>query len=791
MTPTLAAVDQFRQAIEQAGLHPPDDIIADRTLHRFASNGDPEDSAGWYILFADGLPAGAFGDWRSGLRQTWSSKSDATLTPAERDEQRQRFAEVRRQREREEQRRHRKAAACAQRLWNQAAPAPADQPYLRRKQIGTHGLRIDFEDQLIVPVLIDGEISSLQVISPEGAKKFLPDGKVKGGCFGIGDLRESESVVICVCEGFATAASIHEATGLPVVMAFSAGNLKPVAMTLRAQYPSARIVLAADNDLHADGKDNTGVLAATETAKSIDGLLAVPELDGKKCDWNDVHVQCGLDAVKGAIEAVLQREAVYAIRDSPTTATPDGDTSIRFTDVGNGERFAQHHREHVRFCYGLKQWLVWDGQRWNPDTDQCVMRLAKQTAKSFYGLAERASDGDVRKALAKWAVKSEEEPRLNSMLSLARSEPGIAISMDQLDSDPLLLNVLNGTLDLRTGDLRPAHREDFITKLVPVPYRPEAVCPEFERLLTRLFETVPTVREYLQRIFGYSLTGLTSEQCFFIFYGTGSNGKSTILRAILDLLGDYGITTRPETFLVKRGDGIPNDIAALAASRMVVALESEQNKQLAEGLMKGMTGGDKISARKLHQEYFTFAPQFKLFIGTNHKPTIRGTDHAMWRRVRCIPFVEVIPDHEQDKQLSEKLRAEFSGILNLLVQGCLAWQRDGLGPPLEVQQATAAYRAEQDVLGAFLKDRCVLEPTAKSVKKELYENYIVWCEENGERDRLTMREFTKALREQGMVDAKVGKAKGCLGLRLRTPLDVEPDDDELVAAQPEVLADES
>jgi putative DNA primase/helicase len=320
--------------------------------------------------------------------------------------------------------------------------------------------------------------------------------------------------------------------------------------------------------------------------------------------------------------------------------------------------------------------------------------------------------------------------------------------------------------------------------MVPVEYRPDAVCPEFERLLNRLFKEVPAVRQYLQRIFGYSLMGMTHEQCFFIFYGVGANGKSTVLRAILDLLGDYATTTRPETFLTKRGDGIPNDVAALAGARFVVSLESEQGKRLAEGLVKGITGGDKLSARFLHREFFTFAPQLKFFIGTNHKPTIRGADHAMWRRVRCVPFEVVIPDHEQDKLLSGKLRAEYDGILNWLVLGCLAWQRNGLGEPLEILAESAAYRAEQDTLGAFLKDRCVLEPTAKSTKTDLYENYIAWCEESGERHRLTMREFGKVLRERGLTDTQLSSAKGWLGIRNRTPLDVEPDDEEvLVIAQ--------
>lgn len=770
MSATTTVCEAFRESIKLAQLTPPEEIIADGQIQRFASNGEQDDDAGWYVLHLDDIPAGKFGCFRAKVEQTWCAKSDKEMTGAERDRQRQRFDEARRQRDQAARLRHAAAAKRAQTIYDQAGPAPAAHPYLVRKQIHPHGLRL-VGDSLVVPVMLDGTLASLQFIDKDGGKEFLAGGAVKGGSFTIGDL--TDATTFLMGEGFPTCASLHEGTGLPVVCTFGAGNLKSVAMRQRAQHPTAKIVIAADNDVRHDGTSNTGVEAATEAAKAINGLVAVPELNGLKCDFNDLHQAKGLDAVREVIDAALKV-------DEPPAFHP--------TDVGNGQLFAQQHREQVRYCFGLKQWLVWDGQRWKPDTDGGVMMVAKRTARSLYGLAEREPDDVRRKALVRWAAESETERRLKSMLSLAQSEPGIAIEAERLDADPLLLNVANGTLDLRTGTLRPAQRADFITKLVPVDYRPDAVCPEFERLLHRLFDHVPAVRHYLQRVFGYSLTGLTSEQCFFIFHGIGANGKSTILRAILDLLGDYATTTRPETFLTKRGDGIPNDVAALAGARFVVSLESEHGKRLAEALVKGITGGDKLSARFLHKEFFTFAPQLKFFIGTNHKPTIRGTDHAMWRRVRCIPFAVVIPDHEQDKMLSAKLREEYEGVLTWLVQGCMAWRRDGLGPPLEVLQATAAYRAEQDVFGAFLRDCCVLEPTAKSTKDEVYNAYSSWCETNGEPYRLTKRELTTALCEAGIVNAKVRKARGWLGLRLRTPLDAESDD-EPVAVEPEVVVD--
>lgn len=818
----MQAVDEFRHTIEQAGLTAPDAIIPDGKLHRFASNGDRDDDAGWYVLFADGIPAGSFGCWRAGLMQKWCAKSDVTMSPTERVAHRRRVAELQRIRQEEEKQAHEVAAQRAQTIWDGATPAPADHPYLQCKGIQPHGVRVDDGHQLIVPVVIGDAIRSLQFISPDPTvpKKFLYGGASKDGYFFLGEQQDDQPVL--VCEGFATAASLHEATGALTVVAFSAGNVGSVAAQARQQFPTATILICGDNDIHDDGRPNTGLLAATAAAKAIDGLLAIPELDGKKCDFNDLHRQCGLPVVKAATETALRGDQEIEVLsttagtmgptatiptmttdapeempddapppgpDTTTAAAPETDARTRCTDVGNGELFARQHRETVRYCYRMKQWFVWDGQRWNPDDGGGMTLLAKQTALSLYARAAQESDESRRKALAKWAAESETERRLKSMVSLAQSEPGIAIAVDRLDADPLLLTVLNGTLDLRTGTLRPARREDFITKLAPVEYQPEAACPEFDRMLTRLFGLGSVMRDYLQRIFGYALTGVTTEQCFFLCFGTGANGKSTLLRTILDLLGEYAATTRPETFLVKRGDGIPNDVAALAGARFVVVLESEQGTRLAEGLVKGMTGGDKLSARFLNKEFFSFVPQLKLFLGTNHKPTIRGTDHGMWRRVRSVPFAVVIPEAEQDKQLPDRLRTEYAGILAWLIQGCLAWQRDGLGEPLEILAATAAYRAEQDVLGVFLKERCVLDPTAKSTKKDLYDDYTAWCEASGERHRLTMREFGQVVRERGVVDAKVGNAKGCVGLRLRTPLDADPDDDELAATSAQEESD--
>jgi len=445
------------------------------------------------------------------------------------------------------------------------------------------------------------------------------------------------------------------------------------------------------------------------------------------------------------------------------------------TDVGNGQRFAQQHGEWVKYCWVWRSWLVWTGTHWRRDPGDGVLELAKATAKAIYLEAGGAANPDDRERLARWAAQSENEKRLRSMLALAQSEPGIPVLPDQLDADPWALNVENGTLDLRTGDLRPHRRENFITKCIPVAYDPAATCPNWLAVLDRIFDGRASLITFLQRALGYSLTGDTSEQCLFLLWGSGANGKSTVLSTALSLLGDYATSTRPETLMVKQGDQIPNDVARLKGARLLVAIEAEATHRLAESLVKAMTGQDTLTARFLRQEFFTFTPMFKVFIGSNHKPVIRGSDLAIWRRIRLIPFTITIPEDQQDKRLADTLRTESAGILRWAVEGCLAWQRDGLGLPDEVKAATDEYRADMDIIGAFLGERCVLSADAKCAARELYEAYNTWAYQGGDKRPLTEKTFSLRLGERGFAKKATAKGKVWSGLRVRGLLDQEPD----------------
>ena len=303
---TATRLDAFRQVIERTGLIPPSSIPMGK-LTRFPGVGKSNgNKSGWAWLSEDGL-GGAFGDWASGLSETWAAHHDQVMTTAaERAAHAKRVAELRRIRQEEEARQHAEVAQQAQAIWDHAAPAPADHPYLLRKSIRPHSLRLDAEARLLVPVMIDGSITSLQTIDDAGEKRFLLGGKKASGSFTLGNLSEANTILIC--EGYATGASLYETSSFPVVVAFDAGNLRPIAEGLRQQYPTATILVCGDNDVHADGKPNTGLLAATAAASAIDGILVMPELNGQKCDWNDVHVQCGLDAVREKVSAAIQRE---------------------------------------------------------------------------------------------------------------------------------------------------------------------------------------------------------------------------------------------------------------------------------------------------------------------------------------------------------------------------------------------------------------------------------------------------------------------------------------------------
>jgi putative DNA primase/helicase len=401
------------------------------------------------------------------------------------------------------------------------------------------------------------------------------------------------------------------------------------------------------------------------------------------------------------------------------------------TDLGNARRFVAMHRDVIRYVPIWKKWLVWDGRCWKRDDLGTIHLMARDTVATMYADAAREEDADRRKKLVGHALASESEKRLRAMVSLAEFEEGIAIRESVLDADPWALTVRNGTLDLRTGELRAPDPTDLLTCALDVPYDPAAKCPRWKRFLDQIFNADVDLGRFVQCAVGYSLTGSTREQVFIILFGSGANGKSTFLETLRAMLGPLAQSARFESFLVKRGDAIPNDVARMRGARLITASESEGGKRLSESILKQLTGGDTVSARFLHGEFFDFEPTGKVWLCTNHKPDIRGTDLAIWRRVRLVPFTVTIPEAERDRDLPQKLREELPGVLAWAVAGCRDWYANGLGTADAVVKSTDEYRHELDTLGDFLDECCDLGPDLSVTSGDLYAKYKAWAEKGG------------------------------------------------------------
>ncbi len=438
--------------------------------------------------------------------------------------------------------------------------------------------------------------------------------------------------------------------------------------------------------------------------------------------------------------------------------------NLPLTDTGNAEALAEIYGSQLRYDHRRLRWLVWTGTRWEPENAGELKRLAIESIRRRQMIALEMKDTEKRKEAVKWTLASENAQKLTNAAEIAKHLRPIADNGEHWDADGWLLGCTNGVLDLRTGTLRPGTPYDRITMTTGLDYDPAAACPRWDLFLNEIFNADQDLIEFIQRAVGYSLTGDTREQCLFLCWGGGANGKSTFLAVLRHVLTDYARNTPFSTFEQNRRDQNTNDIASLYGARLVTASETSEASRLNEARVKAITGGDPVTARFLFTEFFTYTPAYKIWLAMNHLPSITGTDEGIWRRIRLIPFTVSFKGKEE-KDLTTKLESEKLGILAWAVRGALEWQRIGLSAPAAVVKATEEYRDDSDLVAQFLEE-CTIRNERASVKAgELYKEFTKWCDQYSYQP-LNQNTFGRRMVERGEKSEKHSGSKWYHGIGL-------------------------
>lgn len=784
--------DSLMAALHQVGFDDLDCEPEPGRLHRFGKN-----KSSWIKLFEDGDGA-VFGCWREGSTYTWQRRREGPPPDAaELAALRARAAEAAKQAEAEREHGYEEAARKAAATVKASTHASDRHGYLVRKKIKAHIAR-ERNGTLVIPVLdAEGNIQSVQSIAADGRKSFLPGGRTKGGRCWLGEPTDADTLVLA--EGFSTSASVFEATGWPTCIAFNAGNLPIVAADVARQFPQKRIVICGDDDRH--GQRNIGREKALEAANLAKGYAVFPtfdEADNKSTDWNDLHVQAGIEAVRDQVMAALEtqqpehQEAEQ--QDAPddqqpdshqTTATVafvrptlaaadvrDGTTRTRpLTEHGNALRLLDQHRDRLRYVPEVQGWLVWrEGWTWDPDGADVRMAAAALPQTIYQeGVGRNMADAE---HFAKWARQSQSMRVVQAAVQMLSDQRSIRVPMIHVDADPMLIGYNNArrVIDLRTGKSRPAAPGDYITKSLSVAEVGDAKkAVRWLQFLDQIFLGDAELIDWLRRWMGYTLTGSTAEQMLLFCYGLGANGKSVLGELLRWITGDYARSIPVEMLCEskRQAGGATPDLADLVGARLALTTETEDGAALAESLIKSLTAGDTISARPLYGKPFNFAPQFKLLMLGNHRPVVRGTDHGIWRRIRLVPFRRTFAPDERDPHLLDKLKAEAPHILAWMVQGCIDWQRRGLADtPAVVAAETSDYRQEQDVIGEFLAEATVQSPVSEVSAGDLYARYREWAIESGLRPA-SKTSLGRRLGERGLTRRKSSGQVLWAGLSLK------------------------
>lgn len=468
-------------------------------------------------------------------------------------------------------------------------------------------------------------------------------------------------------------------------------------------------------------------------------------------------------------------------------AQTNGKAQVEETELEVAASFAKQFSPVMRYAVAQKSWVVWDGKIWRKENDNAALGkiiefvgTTRKSAKDFHlrGLLIEAEAAD------KLVRKISNYRFLSNALRLAAAMPGMPIEEKEFDSNPLVLNCQNGILDLKTKELLPHDPKYFCTKLANVSFDEKATAPLWENFIERIFRHDKSLPEYIHTVLGYCLTGLNTEQSWYFLYGAGSNGKSTLLGTMQNLLGDYCTNASMNTFIIQSSDSPRSDLAALRGARLVIVPETNNSSKFDSALLKQITGGDPITCRHLYGSFFSYTPPFKLFMHGNDKPAIRDSSEGAWRRPKPIPCTQQIPTSEQIKNLPDLLRNQLPGILNLLLTGLDSFLSNGLNHPPIVLQALAEYRSDFDSIPDWLSFATISEPGAKTLQKDLLQSFLAFLDSNGSSTDIRPERFSRMLDQKGV--PKGPKIHGCStrsGIRLKTPLELSVEEKDSPSAE--------
>ena len=427
------------------------------------------------------------------------------------------------------------------------------------------------------------------------------------------------------------------------------------------------------------------------------------------------------------------------------------DLADRGTDLDNSAFFSRRMLGQLLFDHPSRSWMIYDGKRWAKDQHGAAVQLAKDCVREMQRLAAALKDDNQRLKAMKHALGSQSRRRIEAMMYFAQSD--LPADSTAFDRDHYALNLMNGTLDVRTRHLRPHSPQDFITKLAPIPYDPKAECHRWLAFVLEIMNGDLELVDFLQRFIGLCLTGVTVERLLAILHGVGANGKTTLLNIIGALLGDYGATVDPALFVAQHDARAASpELVRLAGIRFVSASELPEGGKLSEGLLKRLTGNDPIAARALYADVIEIRPTWKIAFASNHRPVVRDNSEGFWDRLHLVPFDARFEGADRDPNLSATLATELPGILNWALDGFDRWQQFGMNRPARVSDATNAYRAESDVLAAFIADRCTLITDARIRTTTLYEAFRAWAKAAGERP-MSDRSLKPLMLEKGFAIA--------------------------------------